>query len=218
MQKFQDKSLFREYCKKRVKYFAKVSRYKRDKAVANKLLYLIKMTKAKDILLYVPLASEVNILYLLKTLRGKKNIFVPFMEGVSFKMVKFRLPLFKKNFNIKEPKNSLRKISKLDLAIVPVLGVDGTLKRVGFGKGMYDRFFDSLQSLPYVVFVQLGECITYEKVCDDFDIQANLYITPKKNIVQRGKNDNRNKYSSRSRYHKWHSRLLNSKKIRCCKL
>ena len=112
---FGDKQRFREYCKKKnLNHYAINTKIKREKLVTKKLTLLIKESKVKNVLLYIPLETEVNILHLFKSLRGKVNIYVPFMEGVSFKMVKFRLPLFKKNFNIKEPKNSLRKISKLD--------------------------------------------------------------------------------------------------------
>jgi 5-formyltetrahydrofolate cyclo-ligase len=183
-----------------------------------KILQIINKTSAKDILLYLPLEKEVNTTHLINTLRAKKNIYVPFMEGVSFKMVKFRLPLFKKRFNIKEPKNSFRKISRLDLAIVPVLGVDGVLKRVGFGKGMYDRFFESLPCNPMIIFVQLNECTTREKLCDSYDVQANLYLSPKKNIIQRGQNDNRIKYSRGRGNYQRYGRVHCRQKIRCGKL
>lgn len=191
------KELFREFAKAKLKKYSNSSRIKRDKYVVDALEELIKVNNYKNILLYIPLKNEVDIMPLIKKIRGKTNIYVPFMEGVSFKMVKFRLPLFKKSFNIKEPKNSFRITPKIDLAIVPVLGVDGAFKRIGFGKGMYDRFFESLKSSPEVVFVQLGECFTANKLCESHDIRADIYITPYKTKIRRGKNDNRNKYSSR---------------------
>jgi 5-formyltetrahydrofolate cyclo-ligase len=215
---FKDKESFRKYCKKEGNKFTNRNKLKRDKTINKKLIHLIKRSGARDILLYVPLEQEADIRSLFKVLRRKVNIYVPFMEGVSFKMVKFRLPLFKKKFNIREPKNSFAVFPKLDLAVVPVLGVDGALKRVGFGRGMYDRFFDTLIQSPIVVFVQLGECITKEKLCENHDIQADIYITPYKTIARRGNNDNRIKYSSSSSYRKWNSRLLCGKKTRCCKL
>ena len=111
------------------------------------------------------------------------------MEGVSFKMVKFRLPLNIKKFNIKEPKNSFAKGKKIDLAIVPVLGVDGAFRRIGFGKGMYDRFFESLPYKPKIAFVELSDCITSSLVGESHDIQADIYITPYF-TKRRGKHDN----------------------------
>ncbi len=174
------KNSFRQFAKKKLKNYMKISRFKRDKFVVKKLESLIIEGKYKNILLYIPLKTEVDIMPLIRRIRPKTNIYVPFMEGVSFKMVKFRLPLFRKKFNIREPKNSYARVPNIDLAIVPVLGVDGAFKRIGFGKGMYDRFFESLQSSPKIVFVQLGECFTQESICESHDIRADIYITPYK--------------------------------------
>ena len=76
------------------------------------------------------------------------------MEGKSFKMVSYRLPLKKKKFGIYEAGNTIRNIKKIDIAVVPVVGVDGRLQRVGFGKGMYDRFFEKLEKKMYSINVK----------------------------------------------------------------
>ena len=181
------KKIFREKVKSKIKKLSKIGRIKRDKLVVMKLDQLIKKHKYKNILLYIALPDEVDSMQLIKKIRRKTNIFVPFMEGVSFKMVKFRLPLSRKKFGIKEPINSFIKAPKIDLAIVPVLGVDGAFKRVGFGKGMYDRFFDSLSHSPRVVFIQLVDCFTKEVICESHDIRTDIYITPYKTVMRRGR-------------------------------
>ena len=107
------------------------------------------------------------------------------MEGVSFKMVKFRLPLLKKKFGIKEPNNSLFKLAKIDIAIVPILGVDKNFQRVGFGKGMYDRFFNKLKYKPLIIFVQLDKCFINQNICDVYDIKCDYLITPKEILIIR---------------------------------
>ena len=95
------KKLFREKSKKDLKKYCKLGRIKRDKYVVDKLEKLVKEGRHKNILLYIPLSSEVDSMQLIKRIRPKVNIYVPFMEGVSFKMVKFRLPLFRKKFKIR---------------------------------------------------------------------------------------------------------------------
>ncbi len=182
--KFENKNDFRKYCKYRLKKAVKSGKIKRDFLVNRKILKYIDNTKTKNILLYLPLSEEVDITMVLKKLRKTKGytVFVPFMEGVSFKMVKFRLPLFRKRFQILEPKNSYARGKKIDLAIVPVLGVDGAFRRVGFGKGMYDRFFESLAYKPKIAFVELIECYTSSHVGEAHDIQADIYITPNNKI------------------------------------
>ena len=174
------KTTLRQNCIKNLKLHAKRSRYVRSQLVSNKILELLKDVKGKKILFYVPLAMEVDILKVLNQLRKNNEIFIPFMVAQSFKMVPFRLPLVKKKFGILEAGNTLRNIKNIDIAIVPVVGVDGNLQRVGFGKGMYDRFFEKLQKRPYIIFTQLEFCHTKKLICDDFDIACDLLITPKK--------------------------------------
>ena len=50
----------------------------------------------------------------------------------------------------------IRNINNIDIAIVPAVGVDGNLQRIGFGKGMYDRFFEKLQEETIYNFCATG--------------------------------------------------------------
>jgi 5-formyltetrahydrofolate cyclo-ligase len=99
------------------------------------------------------------------------------MQGESFKIVKYRLPLYKKRFGIKEPNNSFFKAKKIDLAIIPIVGIDAVGKRIGFGKGMYDRFFCNLSYKPTMVFTQLILCKSEKILSESYDIQADYIIT-----------------------------------------
>ena len=171
------KSDFRKSCIKRLKFTSVTSKYYKDKIVIKKLENFINRSKAKNILLYIPLGIEVNVHPLINKLRKSKNVYVPYMEGDSFKIVKYRLPLQKKKFGIKEPNNSFFKARKIDLAIVPVVGVDAIGKRIGFGKGMYDRFFERLSYKPTLVFTQLVLCKSDKILSESYDIQADYIIT-----------------------------------------
>ena len=183
----ENKSLFRQNAKE---HLSKVhNAYKRDKVISKQLLEVIDQIKPRSILMYIPLGIEANITHVIEKCRRKYRVFVPFMQGISFKMVKYRLPLYTKRFNLKEPKNSLVRHNAIDLAIVPVIGVDGALRRIGFGKGMYDRFFHSLSSKPIVIFVQRSMCMTPMLIGEEHDIAANIYLTPYQIISQRGYHD-----------------------------
>jgi 5-formyltetrahydrofolate cyclo-ligase len=178
----RDKNSFRKYC---LKYLQKVSgvvnHYKKDHLVLQKLYREIQQSKAEKIMLYLPLGTEVNLYPLIQQLRKEKKIlYVPFMEGKSFRLVKYRLPLEKKRFGIKEPKNSRQyRMKKLDMAIVPIVGMDATCRRVGFGKGMYDRFFEKeIKNINKVVFVARQLCYSGEIVTDHHDVTADMIIVP----------------------------------------
>lgn len=172
------KTIFRQNCLEKLKKSPKHNRLYRNLKIESKLLKELKKLKKKSLLLYTALPFEADTKKIIKNLRKKYKVFVPFMQGKSFKMVPFRLPLKKKKFGIYEAGNSLRKIEKIDIAVVPIVGVDGNLQRVGFGKGMYDRFFEKLKKRPYIIFMQSEFCFTKELVCDDFDITCDLIITP----------------------------------------
>jgi len=173
------KADFRQTCLKKMKNSSNHNRFYRN-AMLNKQLYAeLRHLKDKRILFFCPLPFEADIMKTLLKMRKKCDVLVPFMQGKSFKMVPFRLPLKKNRFGILEAGNTRKNINKIDIAIVPVVGVDGNLQRIGFGKGMYDRFFEKLKKRPYTIFVQPKFCHTKEKICDDYDIECDLLLTPR---------------------------------------
>ncbi len=190
---------------------------KKNMLILREIEGILRHYKAKTVLLYIPLEIEVNLKKLISKLRGKIAVFVPFMEGVSFKMVKYRLPLMAKKFNIYEPPNSNFKFIKLDVAIIPVLGVDRDFKRIGFGKGMYDRFFETLNYKPKIIFIQKTICMTDKVITNNYDIQADFYITPQKKFV-RTLNDTRTWYRRNFRRHRRSCRISCCEKDGYCKI
>ena len=172
------KNKFRKQCIEKLRFNCKKQKIIKDKYICSVILELIKLYKPKKILAYIPLELEVNIMPLIKKLRKEKicEIYVPYMVGESFKAVKYRLPLHKKRFAIKEPNNSLMKVN-IDLAIVPIIGTDSSNRRVGFGRGMYDRYFEKLQSRPVSIFTQIVLCKSKIIVTSKHDINADFIIT-----------------------------------------
>ena len=203
---FQENSVskpsLRQKCLKRLQVTGKHSKKYRDAKVTQELLRNAELKKAKHVLAFWPLGMEPDIRPCLTHLRRQKSLYLPFMEDDSFKMVPFRLPLRPKRFGIYEPGNSQRKIKKIDVAIVPAVGVDGEGRRIGFGKGMYDRFFARLRHKPYIIFVQSQLCKTTKYICDDYDIKANELITPHAcySIIKGTNYDKRNALRRRSRH------------------
>ena len=175
-----NKKVFRQHCLKRLKEVTSLRSYKKDRIVLEQLYKFIVGSNSKVILLYLPLKMEVNLYPLILQLRKeKKQLYVPFMEGKSFRLVKYRLPLYTKQFGIKEPKDSKQyRVKNIDLAIVPMVGTDATHRRVGFGKGMYDRFFEkNHKNIKKVVFVARELCYSKEIVTDHYDVKADILIT-----------------------------------------
>jgi 5-formyltetrahydrofolate cyclo-ligase len=175
------KSVFRKTCLKRLREAARKPHRIQDRRINQALYQLVLSHNARQILLYIPLAIEVDIHPLIKRLRREgRMLLVPFMEGESFSLVKYRLPLERKRFGIREPKFSrLYRRRIIDLAIVPIVGTDSSFRRVGFGKGMYDRFYEKARkTINYTVFVSRRLCFSKERVTDAHDLAAETIITP----------------------------------------
>jgi 5-formyltetrahydrofolate cyclo-ligase len=122
---------------------------------------------------------EVDLRPLILELRRRSvEVYVPFMEGPSFRPVKYRLPLQKKRFGIYEPKNSRQyRPRKIDVAVVPIVGTDPTLRRIGFGKGFYDRFFENeKRNIEEVIFIQRRLCRSPYVITEQHDVRADILI------------------------------------------
>ena len=178
---FINKDNFRKSSLKKLQFFSRVAKLKKDKTICLKISHIIDLHKPKKILFYIPLKTEVDVRPLIQKLRKKRNIevYVPFMKGKSFVPVKYRLPLKKKKFGILEPNFSTFRDNDIqfNMIIVPIVGIDKTKRRVGFGAGMYDRFYERLKNKPITVFTQLKLCETKKLVTNDHDISADYIIT-----------------------------------------
>ncbi len=174
-----DKAAFRRHCLEKMKERSRHNKHYMESKLHLRLHNLIRHSGAKSILLYWPLPIEADLRKLIWALPREMQVYLPFMEDVSFKMVPFRLPLKRKQFGIYEPGNTHRKINKVDIAIVPAVGIDAEARRIGFGKGMYDRFFARLRNRPIILFVQMEYCCSREAICDPHDISADIVVTPR---------------------------------------
>jgi len=177
------KTEFRRAALRRLRALPAQSRYIADKQINQQLGRLMRASKASTVMLYIPLAIEADIRPLIARLRrAGVTVWVPFMEGESFRLVKYRLPLEHKKYGVKEPKFSKQfRKKRIDISIVPIIGTDASMRRVGFGKGMYDRFFmRERRWIEEVVFVQRVLCYSQEIVTDDHDVGADRLVTARR--------------------------------------
>jgi len=64
--------------------------------------------------------------------------------------------------------------------------VDANCKRIGFGKGMYDRFFNREgKHIKNSIFIQRVICHSREVITDKYDIRADMVIGKKIKIWNR---------------------------------
>jgi len=174
------KEIFRKASLRRLRSLSWQQRYMADKRINTMLYRMVKAEGATTVMLYIPLAMEVDVSPLIRRLRREGIlILVPFMEGESFRLVKYRLPLKTKKYGVKEPKFSKQYRKKMiEFAIVPIVGTDRSLRRIGFGKGMYDRFFaNHKKEIEQIIFTQRVLCQSRAMITDDYDVGASRIVT-----------------------------------------
>jgi 5-formyltetrahydrofolate cyclo-ligase len=160
-----------EFRKKGRKKISNRERRVLSRKVEKKLNRTILKLKNRNILFYFPLQNEIDISKSLLFWHKRRNVFLPKISEKSFSAVRFRLPLKKSKFGTFEP-NGKQKTDKIDVAIVPILGIDSSFRRVGFGAGMYDRFFPKLQKKPYTIFIQAHLNFSRKVLTENHDISC----------------------------------------------
>ena len=134
---------------------------------------------------YVPINYEFDCLSLLKFLETKNYIIsLPVIENNSkmdFYKYSFKDPLKLNKLGIPEPFKSSRKIVP-DLILVPLVGYDNSLNRLGYGGGFYDRYFEKNLSLGQIH--KIGLAFSFQKIkklpVNKFDKKLDKIITEKK--------------------------------------
>jgi 5-formyltetrahydrofolate cyclo-ligase len=108
-------------------------------AVMAQVEALEEFRRAKNILAYAALKTEVQTLDFLRRWSRDKNIFLPIVCGDELQIGKFGALKAGSRFGILEPENALPEPPPLDLAIVPGVAFDRQNHRLGRGRGYYDR-------------------------------------------------------------------------------
>ena len=118
--------------------------------ITNRVLALASWQEAGTLLLYYPLADEVDVRPLIKNAydNGKK-VLLPVVKGEELKLHLYQgeSSLSEGAFGIMEPTGPLfseENYSEIQLAIIPGMAFDTAGHRLGRGKGYYDRLLPKL--------------------------------------------------------------------------
>jgi 5-formyltetrahydrofolate cyclo-ligase len=148
----------------------KVIREKRDritiparknisKIIAGKFFHTDYYTESHNILAYYPFGSEIDTtLVITRALKNKKRIILPRVFDRKLKLYyleKVPEQLEKSKYGIMEPIPRFcrpAKITEIDLAIIPGLGFDKNLNRLGYGRGFYDRLLAGRNNKDSILF------------------------------------------------------------------
>ena len=153
--------------------------------ITEKILSLKEYKEADTILTYVSCRSEViTDDLILAALKDGKKVGVPKVEGdiMNFYYINSLDELEAGYFGVREPKTikSLVSDSSGCLMIVPGLAFDRNLNRIGYGKGFYDKYFQSHKDTPFVKCGIAFDIQLCEKIeADPYDQPLDMLVTDK---------------------------------------
>ena len=143
-----------------------------------KTKYLRKMTqqRLKNIALYYPINSEIDITGLLKV--KYKNFYLPRCINNELYFSKYidDNSLVEGKFGIKEPQGEIVDPYIFDIIYIPALLANKKCYRLGYGKGFYDRFFAKNNINALKVIVVSSDFITDEFIEEAHDFRCDSLI------------------------------------------
>ena len=155
------------------------------KIAFNQVLNLINKNNIKKIFIggYFPVNYEIDDLDILKKFEKKGyKISMPVVKknfDMNFYEWSFSDPLLINKYGIPEPKTN--KLIFPDIILIPLLGFDKNLNRLGYGAGYYDRWIEKTRKKKNVLKIGLG--LSSQKINDipinKYDRKLDYVVTDK---------------------------------------
>ena len=147
----------------------------------SKIYNFLKRYKKNKIGGYFPINYEFDCLEILKKLSNQKfQISLPIMKKnnqMDFYSWDFNQPLIVNNYGIPEPVSS--KITYPDIFLIPIVGFDKNLYRIGYGGGYYDRYILRMKKIKNII--TIGLSFSFQKIdkvpINKFDQKLDTIIT-----------------------------------------
>lgn len=124
--------------------------------------------------IYYPIGNEIDIMRL-QELYPNKNFFLPITRDEIY-FVRYRRNdiLLEAKFHTKEPIGEIVKRDSITCFLIPCVAISKDNKRIGYGKGYYDRYLASYNGLKVgICYKELSE---YDVILDEHDIKLDLVI------------------------------------------
>ena len=153
-----------------------------------KLLKFLEKKKIKSKIIggYYPFNYELDILNILEALEKRKYILslpkIAKNNEMDFFQWSSKDPLKINKYGI--PETTSKKKIYPRIFLIPMVGFDGKLNRLGYGGGFYDRYLSKVQDKYKIV--KIGVCFSFQKISNipvnNYDIKLDYIITEKKII------------------------------------
>jgi 5-formyltetrahydrofolate cyclo-ligase len=133
--------------------------------------------------IFLPISkfNEINTLEFIKFLWSKKlNVFIPKIIDKDLISVKFtsETVLIQNSWGILEPLSNQNEETVFDYVITPLLYCDSFGNRVGYGKGFYDKFFQTINSDAKKIGVNYFSPTDVIDDISELDVKLDYLITP----------------------------------------
>ena len=133
--------------------------------------------------IFLPISkfNEINTLEFIKFLWSKKvNVFIPKIIDKDLISVKFtsETVLIQNSWGILEPLSNQNEETVFDYVITPLLYCDSFGNRVGYGKGFYDKFFQTINSDAKKIGVNYFAPTDIIDDISELDVKLDYLITP----------------------------------------
>ena len=145
--------------------------------ICSKLLKNDRYLNTQNVFVYLSTDKEVCTDLIIEDLvKRNRNIYIPLCIDNDMYAVKYPCELIKNKYGILEPSglSDTIKVEDIDLAIVPCLSASKDGKRLGHGKGYYDRF---LNDDLYAICLCFEKLLNEEIEMDEYDRYMNEVIT-----------------------------------------
>lgn len=164
----ESKAELRKEMLKRLKLQSVSDRSAKSESIGRKLLDHPDFTGSRTVMFYLSQSFEVDTIQLFHDSLKRQCVLVPYVDRSEGGLVAVKVKhpeeeLVKGSYGILEPRAELVEpfdVHQIDLVLVPGLAFDGKGRRLGRGKGYYDRFLTSLSPQTK----RLGLCFDFQLV------------------------------------------------------
>ena len=151
--------------------------------IFDKFILQFNIIENQKVSIFLPISkfNEINTLEFIKFLWSKKvNVFVPKIIDKDLISVKFtpETILIENSWGILEPLSNQNEETVFDYVITPLLYCDSFGNRVGYGKGFYDKFFQTINSDAKKIGVNYFAPTDIIDDISELDVKLDYLITP----------------------------------------
>lgn len=146
-----------------------------SKIVVDKIISSGILKNYSNIGIYYPIGTEINIMDIMKYYPDKSFYLPITKDEIAFIKYEASDLLTNGPFKTMEPIGKIVSKEQIDCYIIPCVAISKDSKRLGYGKGYYDRYLENYQGYKIGICYKDFNNIDFE--ADSFDVKLDLVIT-----------------------------------------